>query len=168
MSLFRSGEIRMNRIVSFSLVGLDASARSSGGRMKSFGVLIASAAFAFLSTVTCLGQATLGVIAGSVTDNSDAVVLGATVTVQRTEGGEPKVVKTGASGDYRIESLTPGTYTVKVAAGGFSTAELANIVVSASTTTPVNVHLSVGATTETIQVDASAPQVQTESGQLDA
>ena len=68
--------------------------------MKSFRFLIASAAFAFLATVTCLGQATLGVIAGSVTDNSDAVVLGATVTVQRTEGGEPKVVKTGDSLHY--------------------------------------------------------------------
>src|SRR5436305_7250304 len=135
MSLFRSGEIRMNRTVFSSFVGLNASARSSGGRMKSFRFLIASAAFAFLSTVTCLGQATLGVIAGSVTDKSDAVVLGATVTVQRTEGGEPKEVKTGASGDYRVESLTPGTYTVKVAVGGFSTAELADVVGSACAST---------------------------------
>jgi len=114
------------------------------------------------------GQATLGVIAGSVTDNSDAVVVGATVTVQRIEGGEPKEAKSGPSGDYRVESLTPGTYSVKVAAGGFSTAELSNIVVSASTTTPVNVRLNVGATTETVQVDASVPQVQTEGGQIDA
>src|SRR5262249_21754989 len=101
-----------------------------------------------LTPMASFGQATLGIIAGSVADSSEAVVPGATVTVQRTEGGEPRETKTGAAGDYRIESLTPGTYSVKVAAGGFSTAELSNILVNASTTTPVNVTLSVGSTTE--------------------
>src|SRR6266496_854593 len=67
MSLFRSGEICMNRIVSFSLVGSNPGFGSSGGMMKSIRFLIASAAFAFLSTVISFGQATLGVVAGSVT-----------------------------------------------------------------------------------------------------
>jgi Carboxypeptidase regulatory-like domain/TonB-dependent Receptor Plug Domain len=120
------------------------------------------------STVFSVGQTTLGVIAGSVTDSSGAVVTGATISVQRRDGGETKVAKSGPAGDYRIESLTPGTYAVKVMAERFSTTELSNIAVSASVTTPVNVRLSVGATTETVTVDASIPQVQTETGQLDA
>ena len=136
--------------------------------MKNIGFLIATLVLALFSTVICHGQATLGVIAGSVTDNSEAVVVGATVTVQRIEGGEPKETKSGPSGDYRVESLTPGTYSVKVDAKGFSIVEMSNVVVSASTTTPVNVHLNVGVTTETVQVDASVPQVQTESGQIDS
>ena len=113
-------------------------------------------------------QTTLGIIAGTVTDNSGAALAGATVTVQRSDGGEAKVVKTGATGDYRVESLTPGTYSIKVSAENFANSEISNITVSASVTTPVNVKLPVGTATETVTVDGSIPQVQTESGQLDS
>jgi hypothetical protein len=133
--------------------------------VKSFAGVIA---LALLSAVSSFSQTTLGVIAGSVTDTSGAVVVDATVAVQRADGGEVKVVKTGPGGDYHLESLTPGTYVVKVSADRFSTKELSNISVSASVTTPVNVRLSVGTATETVTVDASIPQVQTETGQLDA
>ena len=56
------------------------------------------------------GQTTLGVIAGTVTDSSGAVVVGANVTLERIEGGEPRVATTGPTGDYRFESLTPGKF----------------------------------------------------------
>lgn len=120
-----------------------------------------------LGSLVSVGQTTLGVIAGSVTDTSGAVVVGANVSVQRTEGGEPKIATTGPAGDYRVESLTPGTYRVRVTATNFSAAVLSNITVDASVTTPVNVKLSIGQTTETVEVDASVQQVQTESGQID-
>jgi carboxypeptidase family protein/TonB-dependent receptor-like protein len=131
-------------------------------------IALAIILFATFVAVAGFAQTTLGVIAGSVTDSSGAVVVGATVTVQRAEGGEPRTMQTAANGDYRIESLTPGTYTVTVSAEHFSKTELANIVVSASVTTPVNVRLSVGSATETVTVDGSVPQVQTEGGQIDA
>jgi len=123
---------------------------------------------AFCLVPFSFAQTTFGVISGSVTDSTGAVVVGAAVTVQRTEGGEIKTTKTGPTGDYRVESLTPGTYVVNVTAERFSATELSNIMVSASVTTPVNVRLSVGSATETVTVDASAQQVQTETGQLDA
>jgi len=128
---------------------------------------------AFLLTTMTLSlrlqcQTTLGVITGSVMDTSGAVVVGANVSVQRAEGGEPKVATTGPTGDYRVESLTPGTYRVKVTASNFSTTELSNVVVNPSVTTPVNVKLSIGKATETVEVDGSAQQVQTETGQIDA
>src|SRR5215475_2561260 len=110
--------------------------------------------FAFTFSTLSLGQATLGVIAGSVSDSSGAVVVGATVSVERAEGGEPKVVTTGPAGDYRVESLTPGTYLVKVTATNFAVAQLANVTVAASVTTPVNVRLAPGRTSETVEVDA--------------
>src|SRR5262249_49161860 len=64
--------------------------------------------------------------------------------------------------------LTPGTYRVKVTATNFAVAQLSNITVAASVTTPLNVKLALGKTSETVEVDASVPQVQTESGQLDS
>jgi hypothetical protein len=135
-------------------------------------VRVSSCLAAFLLTAMMLsapleGQTTFGVIAGSVSDSSGAVVVGATVSAQRIDGGEPKIATTGPSGDYRVESLTPGTYRVKVTSANFSATELTNITVDASVTTPVNVRLSVGKATETVEVDASAQQVQTETGQLD-
>lgn len=130
---------------------------------------VAGAAVLLLfATTFTFSQTTLGVVAGSVTDASGAVIVGATVSAQRADGGEIKVGKSGPAGDYRIESLTPGTYTIKVTADRFSTTELSNIAVSASVTTPLNVRMSVGATTELVTVDASIPQVQTETGQLDS
>ena len=136
--------------------------------MRAQKFLACAFAFAFIGSTISLGQATLGVIAGSVTDSSGAVVVGASVSVQRAEGGEPKVVTTGPTGDYRVEALTPGTYRVKVTSSNFAVAQLSNITVSASVTTPVNVKLSPGKASETVEVDASVPQVQTESGQIDS
>src|SRR4029077_6242145 len=123
---------------------------------------------ALMLSLPLQGQTTVGVIAGSVTDTSGAVVVDANVSAQRIEGGEPKVTTTGPTGDYRIESLTPGTYRVKVTAANFPATELSNVIVNASVTTPVNVKLSVGKATEIVVVDTPAQQVQTETGQIDA
>ena len=112
------------------------------------------------------GQATLGVISGTVTDASGAVVVGAAVNAQRTGGGDHRTTTTGSNGEYRIEALTPGVYSITVTAPNFSATELANVVVGASITTPANVRLEVGKTTETITVESGAPQVQTETGDL--
>src|SRR5215472_6634419 len=136
--------------------------------MKRLRFFVGTTALALVGSVLSIGQATLGVITGTVTDSTGAALVGATVSVQRIEGGEIKVATTGPTGDYRVESLTPGTYQVKVAAERFSTTEMSNIQVNASVTTPVNVRLSVGATTETVTVDASVQQVQTDNGQIDA
>ena len=65
-----------------------------------------------------------------------------------------------------MEALTPGTYRITVAAPNFSITELANVVVSSSTTTPANVRLEVGKATETVTVESSAQQIQTETGDL--
>lgn len=135
--------------------------------MRTLKFFVGATVVAILGSLVCVSQTTLGVIAGSVTDSSGAVVVGATVTAQRTEGGEPKIATTGATGDYRIESLTPGTYRLTVRAANFSVADLTNITVDASVTTPVNVKLPVGKATETVEVDASVQQVQTETGQID-
>ncbi len=136
--------------------------------MRNLRFILGCIILALLGSLIAFAQTTLGIIAGTVTDSSGAVVVGATVTVQRSEGGEPRTATTGPTGDYRVESLTPGTYSVKVTAERFSSTEFSNVVVNASVTTPVSVRLSVGATTEMVTVDASVQQVQTDNGQIDA
>lgn len=111
-------------------------------------------------------QTTKGSIAGVVTDPSGAVVQAATVTAVPVAGGESRSATTGEHGEYRIELLQPGEYTVNVKAGGFADLKAEHVVVRTSVVTSENLQLSVAKGTETVTVDASVQQVQTETGEL--
>jgi Carboxypeptidase regulatory-like domain/TonB-dependent Receptor Plug Domain len=111
-------------------------------------------------------QTTKGTIAGIVTDNTDAVITGATVTATAAGGGETRTVTTGANGEYRIEALTPGEFTITVSAPGFGKKNVTNVVVRTSMITSNNVQLAIASASEVISVEASPDQIQTESGEL--
>lgn len=111
-------------------------------------------------------QATKGTIAGTVSDKTGAVVTGASVTAAAKNGGETRTTTTGGNGEYRIESLNPGVYIVTVSSPNFSTAKVENVEVNTSLVTSVNVKLEVGGGEQSITVEATAAQVQTESGDL--
>ena len=121
----------------------------------------------FLSSLS-FAQSSRGTLTGTVTDTTGAVVVGATVTVERVEGGDKRTVTTGDNGDYRVEALTPGSYNIKVSAPNFSGSELNNVMVSASVITPGNVRLEVGKASDVITVEASGERIKTESGELSA
>jgi len=122
---------------------------------------------ALLSALSA-AQITKGTISGTVTDTTDAVVTGATVTVTRIDAGDTRTTTTGGNGEFRIESLTPGAYSITVTSPNFSVAKFDNVVVTASVITPVNVHLAPGKTTEVVTVEANPDKVQTETGELSA
>lgn len=111
-------------------------------------------------------QSTKGTIAGVVSDASGAVVPNATVTASASAGGETRSVVTGSNGEYRIEPLTPGEYTVLVSAQGFAKTKVERVIVRTSVITSNNVQLSIASTGETVEVIALADAIQTESGEL--
>ncbi|HEX6879500.1 MAG TPA: carboxypeptidase-like regulatory domain-containing protein, partial [Terriglobales bacterium] len=111
-------------------------------------------------------QTTKGAIAGVITDPSGAIVQNATVTAMPVSGGEPRSATTGEHGEYRLEALTPGDYTLTVKASGFAELKAENVTVRTSTVTSQSLRLAVEKGSETVTVDASAQQVQTESGDL--
>ncbi len=113
-----------------------------------------------------MAQTTKGTIAGVVSDKSGAVVAGATVTATAVAGGDTRTATTGQSGEYRLETLTPGDYVVTVTAPGFATTKVSGVVVRTSVITPNNVAMEVAGTTETVTVEAAADTIQTESGEL--
>src|SRR5271168_1875651 len=61
-----------------------------------------------------------GAITGTVRDTADAVIPGAKVTVSNSEHGIHRNTVTDGDGDYLVQGLSEGTYTVTVAAPGFS------------------------------------------------
>ena len=63
------------------------------------------------------------------------------------------------SGQYRVDQLRPGTYTVTFTLSGFSTFRREGVEISEGFTAPVNATLNVGAVKDTITVEAQAPVV---------
>ena len=119
-----------------------------------------------LLSLSVFGQTTRGTIAGVITDSTGAVVSGATVTATAVAGGEPRTTTSGSGGEYRIEALTPGAYNISVEAAGFATTKINNVIVRTSLVASNNVTMSVRSASETVQVEANADQIQTESGEL--
>src|SRR5580765_6962860 len=98
-----------------------------------------------LFSLTAFGQqATTGNIALTVTDPSNAVVAGATVTVTNMETGATRTGETNTSGTVEIQTLTPANYTVTVEAKGFKKSVSHDIIISVSQTTTVTIPLEIG------------------------
>src|ERR1035437_11193545 len=65
------------------------------------------------------GQVLYGSLIGTITDQSDSVIPGATVTVTSKETGLSKEASTDIGGRYSIVNVLPGHYDLKVVAKGF-------------------------------------------------
>ncbi len=107
-----------------------------------------------------------GDIAGTVTDPSDKAVVGATVTVKSQSTDATKVVTTGATGNFRVSLLTPGQYSVTVAAPGFETSAM-SVVVSIGQVNTQDVQLAVGSSATTVEVTGTeVPLLHTENANI--
>ena len=106
-------------------------------------------------------QQYFGTIVGTVTDPSGAAVPDASVTVTNPQTAISRQVKTDDMGNYRVESLVPGTYTLKVEHSGFETAEVQATDLPVARTVTVNVVMRIGAVTQTVEVQAAAPLLDT-------
>ena len=100
-------------------------------------------------------QITRGSIAGTVRDESGAVVAGAEVKVIAPGTNVTRSSTADGAGFYRVGALDPGTYTVVVERTGFTKAENREVVVNASRETTFDAQLIVGSVTESVDVTAS-------------
>jgi hypothetical protein len=116
-----------------------------------------------LGTVPTLVQAQ-GSIAGQVKDASGAVLPGVTV-----EASSPALIEnvrtvvTGGTGQYRIELLPPGTYTVTFTLPGFSAVKREGVQLTGTFTATIDAELRVGNLQETITVSGESPIVDIQS-----
>jgi hypothetical protein len=118
-------------------------------------------AWCVLVPTALFAQAT---IAGTVKDASGAVLPGVSVEV-----ASPALIEktreavSDGTGQYRIEDLRPGTYTVSFMLQGFSTYKREGIELTGTFTATVNAELKVGALSETITVTGESPVVDTQN-----
>lgn len=108
-------------------------------------------------------QTTTGDILGTVTDTSGGVIPGARVTVTNTGTNIARSTTSAANGDFVFNLLQPGTYKVSVTAPNYSAFAVSGIELSAGDRRRVDARLTVGATTQTVTVQAEASALQTDS-----
>jgi predicted heme/steroid binding protein len=112
-----------------------------------------------------LAQSDLATISGFVRDPSGASVPGASVTV-RNKSGVERQATTNDSGYYAITNVPPGLYTMSTEAPGFQRFESRDNKLDPSANLVIDANMTVGATTQTVEVSASAVLLQTESASV--
>jgi len=117
-----------------------------------------------LSACVLSAQTNRGSISGVVSDASNAVISGATVTITNLGTNEVRKTKTSDIGAYTVVDLEPVTYSIQVEAPGFKKAVVDSVKVNTATNSAVNVTLQPGSVDTKVTVVADAVQIDTESG----
>jgi hypothetical protein len=106
-----------------------------------------------------------GDIAGTVTDQTGAVVPDSTLTLKSLANGATKTAKTGKSGDFRFALLTPGTYTLSATAKGFATTEK-QLDVQLGQVATIKMQLGIQGQSQIVEVSEAAEMLQSENANL--
>jgi hypothetical protein len=128
--------------------------------------LVALISCTLLFYIAAFGQSDNGTINGTVTDPAGAQVPNASVVVRNQASGNERTVTTNGEGLYSVTNIPPGVYSVTVTATGFKKFDATNNKLDPSSTLAVNVTLQLGTATETVEVSASATQLQTETASV--
>ncbi len=109
-----------------------------------------------------MGQAVNATLLGTVTDSSGAAVANVKVTVTETNTEISHTSQTNDSGNYVFPDLPPGTYKVVAELAGFKRESRAGVDLIVNSTERVDLVLQPGDVTQTVEVSAETPILQTE------
>src|SRR6188472_3809536 len=127
--------------------------------------MIAICAFALTAT-SAAAQQTTGNIQGRIVDAQKAAVPGVTVTAKSVTTGFTRTEVSDAEGIYRLNGLPVGSYDVHAELSGFKAYDAKGIVVNVSSTTDLNVDLKLAGVTESVEVTAESPLIQTSNSSV--
>jgi hypothetical protein len=120
----------------------------------------------FLFALTAFAQSDRGTITGTVLDPAGAVVSGAAVEARNVATDALYPVATSATGNYTIAQLPAGSYELTVTVPGFKKFIRTGLVVEVAGTARIDATLEVGAASESVTVNAEAPLLKTEGGEV--
>src|SRR5205809_1061501 len=117
----------------------------------------------FLGLLACVPvfSQTFGEITGEVKDSAGAIIVGAKVTATNTGTSAERDTLTNGAGVYSFPSLQPGAYDVRVEQPGFRAA-VSHIELQVQQTARIDFTLQVGQVNESVQVSATAVQLNTD------
>jgi hypothetical protein len=136
-------------------------------RLPVVSAILAAIALAVLLAASPLrAQEVTGAISGTITDPSGAPMVGATVTAADVARGTTFPTHTNSDGAYYLTQLPIGRYTVKVESNGFQTAVKPAFDLVLDQVARVDVQMTVGTMSQTVEVQGLAPLLQTETTEL--
>jgi hypothetical protein len=111
-------------------------------------------------------QESSGEIHGVITDPSSSAIPNATVTLTNNVSNRPLTFKSGSDGSYHALGIPPGSYKMRVEANGFSVAEFPDVIVLVGRNLKIDTKLSIGQTSQTVEVTDAAPLIDTTTTQV--
>ncbi|HKR29728.1 MAG TPA: carboxypeptidase regulatory-like domain-containing protein [Terriglobales bacterium] len=127
--------------------------------MKHFAALLFFVCFPFFQA----GAQSTAQIAGTIQDPSGAAIAGAQVQITNVDTNAVRTTESSATGAYVFPNLEIGPYRLQVTLEGFTTYAQSGIVLQVNSNPEINVTLQVGALTQTVEVQANAAMVETQS-----
>ena len=119
--------------------------------------------FPMLAVSHLPAQTFYGSIVGTVVDGAGAIIPGAAVTVTNLDTSEVHTFQTNAGGEFSVVNLVPANYKVDISKESFKRFERQPVTVAVGSAVRVDAKLSVGAVTDTVEVTAQTPLLQTDS-----
>src|SRR5215813_9620633 len=119
------------------------------------------------SIATAFAQVSGGAFRGEVRDSSGAMVPGTKITIRSNDTGVEIQTVSNSEGQYATATLIPGSYTLTAIKEGFKNEVFGPVTLLVNQTMRVDFVLNVGATSETIKIEASGAQLlATESSEI--
>ena len=120
----------------------------------------------FFAIHTSNAQGNRGELAGTIADSTGAAVPDAQIAIKNLDTGATYSAVTNGAGGYTFPQLQLGSYQVTITKAGFKISQQTGVQVTIGSTSALDVKLEPGGTTETVSVEADAPQVQSESSDI--
>jgi hypothetical protein len=111
-------------------------------------------------------QSVYGSIAGQVLDPTGAVISGASISATNEATGVVFHTVSTSAGIYRFPQLPLGEYTIKTDASGFQSTSSTHVRVNVQVTTALNIKMQVGASSQTVTVNAGGEHLQTQTSDI--
>lgn len=131
--------------------------------LSKFLIIMMSIAFIIGCADLSFAQSTSGTILGQITDSQGSAVSQASVTAKNEANGLTQNAETNENGDFALVNLPPGSYTVTVSKNGFTTAVSNSNRLFIDQKLRLNLQLTVGEVSATVEVSAEAPLLQTQT-----
>ena len=117
----------------------------------------------FTASMAHAQSSSSGTVTGVVTDQTGALVVGATVTLTNVTTKTNKTVVTNSKGAYTLVDVPPDTYNITASKPGFATDAIYALAVAVGAQTNASFKMSVGAESTTVEVQANNADLQTMS-----
>src|SRR5215472_15070975 len=134
---------------------------------------LAAGALAFCAVLALLfatfpasAQQSTGAIVGTVVDPTGAAIKGATVTAKDVDRGTVLTTHSNDTGDFNFPLVPVGSYQVKVEGQGFQAEVQPTFTLTLNQTARFSFKMKVGQRTETVEVTAAAPLLDTDTSLL--